>query len=146
VGVESLAGRKIASYLEDMNHEIGVVTPGLRLFLTQHIFEPLLRTSCKELDAELRFSTEVTDVQQDAEGCISTVKNLQTGETRKIKSKYVVACDGSRSPMRKRLGIQLIGYGEMSRSITIYFKVSPYHCRANTRPTSLVSSIRSTMV
>ena len=124
MGVESLAGRKIASYLEDMNHDIGSLTPSMRLFLTQHIFEPLLRTSCKELGAELRFSTEVTDVQQDADGCVSTVKNLQTGEIRKIKSKYVVACDGSRSPMRKRLGIELIGYGEMSRSITIYFKVS----------------------
>jgi len=107
-----------------MNAEIGAVTPGMRLFLTQHMFEPLLRSASKELGAELRFSMEVTDVEQDAEGCVSTVKNLQTGETKRIKSQYVVACDGSRSPMSKRLGINRIGYGEMSRSITIYFKVS----------------------
>jgi L-2-hydroxyglutarate oxidase LhgO len=86
VGVESLAGRKIASYLEDMNYEIGALTPGMRLFLTQHMFEPLLRSTCKDLGAELRFSTEVTDVQQDAEGCVTTVKNLQTGEIKRIKS------------------------------------------------------------
>lgn len=123
VGVESLAGKKIASYLEDMNAEVGALTPGLRLFLTQHMFEPLLRAKCKELGAELRFSTEVVDVEQDEDGCISTVKNLQTGDRKRIRSKYVVSCDGSRSPMRKRLGINRIGYGEMSRSITIYFKV-----------------------
>jgi 2-polyprenyl-6-methoxyphenol hydroxylase-like FAD-dependent oxidoreductase len=87
------------------------------------MFEPLLRAKCKELDAELQFSTEVVDVEQDENGCISTIKNLETGATKKIKSQYVVSCDGSRSPMRKRLGINMIGYGEMSRSITIYFKV-----------------------
>lgn len=84
--VESLAGRKIASCLEDMNVDIGTLTPGMRLFLIQHMFEPLLRATCKELGAELHFSMEVTDVQQDAEGCASTVKNLQTGEIKRIKA------------------------------------------------------------
>jgi 2-polyprenyl-6-methoxyphenol hydroxylase-like FAD-dependent oxidoreductase len=106
-----------------MNADIGSLTPGMRLFLTQHMFEPLLRAKCKELGAELRFSTEVVDCEQDDQGCISTVKDLETGELKRIKSKYVVACDGSRSPMAKHLGINRVGYGEMSRSITIYFHV-----------------------
>lgn len=106
-----------------MNADIGAVTPGLRVFLTQSMFEPLLRAKCGELGAELRFSSEIIDVKQDAERCITTVKDVQSGETKRIKSKYVVACDGSKSPARRKLGINLIGYGEMSRSITIYFKV-----------------------
>jgi len=34
-----------------------------------------------------------------------------------------VACDGGRSPVRKALGINRTGFGEMSRSVTIFFKV-----------------------
>jgi hypothetical protein len=34
----------------------------------------------------------------------------------------VVAADGNRSPMRGQLGIATRGYGELSRSITIYFR------------------------
>ena len=33
----------------------------------------------------------------------------------------MIAADGNRSPMRARLGIGMEGYGELSRSITIYF-------------------------
>jgi len=71
----------------------------------------------------LLFNTEVMHVEQDEKGCISMIKNRCTGETKRIKSKYVVACDGGRSSIRKALGIKRIGYGEMSRSVTIYFKV-----------------------
>jgi hypothetical protein len=34
----------------------------------------------------------------------------------------MVACDGNRSPVREALGIQMHGYPELSRSVTIYFR------------------------
>ncbi len=39
-----------------------------------------------------------------------------------MRTRYVVAADGNRSPMRARLGIGMRGHGELSRSITIYFR------------------------
>src|SRR5262249_58234111 len=50
------------------------------------------------------------------------LRDLQSGEERSVRARYVVAADGNRSPTRQRLNIAMEGYGELSRSITIYFK------------------------
>jgi hypothetical protein len=39
-----------------------------------------------------------------------------------VRRRYLVACDGNRSPIRERLGITMSGHGLLSRSITIYFR------------------------
>lgn len=40
----------------------------------------------------------------------STCKNAFTGETRKIRSKYVVGCDGAHSQVRRSMpGVSMIG-------------------------------------
>jgi 2-polyprenyl-6-methoxyphenol hydroxylase-like FAD-dependent oxidoreductase len=120
---ESLAGRKIHSFIQDINAGVSCLSPTLRIFFSQHKVEPILSAKCEKIGAELRFNTEVTRVEQDEEGCISTIRDRQTGQTTRLKSKYVVACDGGRSSIRRALGINRIGYGEMSRSVTIFFKV-----------------------
>ena len=52
----------------------------------------------------------------------ATLRDLETGEETRVRARYVVAADGNRSPTRQRLGIEMEGYGELSRRITIYFK------------------------
>ena len=52
----------------------------------------------------------------------ATLRDLDSGEERAVRARYVVAADGNRSPMRERLGIAMRGYGQLSRSITIYFR------------------------
>ena len=51
-----------------------------------------------------------------------TLRDLDSGDERVVRTRYVVAADGNRSPLRARLGIGMRGYGELSRSITIYFR------------------------
>src|ERR687884_642529 len=50
------------------------------------------------------------------------VRELNEGVEDTVRARYVVAADGSRSPMRSRLGIGMRGHAELSRSITIYFR------------------------
>ena len=38
-----------------------------------------------------------------------------------MRTRYVVAADGNRSPVREQLGIAMRGHGVLSNSITIYF-------------------------
>ena len=54
-----------------------------------------------------------------------------TGAERTVRARYVVAADGSKSPVRERLGIPLRGHPSFSNSITIYFRadVKPLHRR-----------------
>ena len=93
----------------------------MRLFLTQQMFEPILRKKVVEEDGDLRFSSEMIDFQQDADGVTALVRNTETGEKTLIRSQYMVAADGNSSTVRDKLGIGIDGHGLLSHSITIYF-------------------------
>jgi FAD binding domain-containing protein/aromatic ring hydroxylase-like protein len=70
----------------------------------------------------VRNRTEAVAVDQDDDGATVTLRDLDSGDERRVRARYVVAADGNRSPMRGRLGIGMRGHSELSRSITIYFR------------------------
>ena len=125
--VETLAGREIANYIPNINHGVEDVSPARRLFMPQQVLEPILLQRAKELGARFEYATEVVDLAQDEEGVTATVRGVRTGTERKVRAKYVVACDGNRSPIREQLGIKTHGHGLLSRSITIYFRADCSH-------------------
>src|SRR5919199_615224 len=75
-----------------------------------------------ELGATVRNRAEVVAIDQDDDGATVTVRDLDSGDESRVRARYVVAADGSRSPTRARLGIGMRGHAELSRSITIYFR------------------------
>lgn len=127
VDVESLAGRHIGTWMANMNEGIEKVSPAGRMFLTQNMFEPILKAHAIEHGADLHFSTELISFEQDSEGVTSLVRNTESGERKLVRSEYLVACDGNRSPVRERLGIQIKGHGLLSHALTIYFKADIEH-------------------
>ena len=123
--VESLAatlkGGRVGTWMKDINEWIENISPTSRLFLTQQMFEPLLRDHATEHGADLRFSTELVDFQQDENGVTALVQNTETGAKQLVRTQYMVACDGNRSFVRSKLGIGMKGHGLLSHSLTIYF-------------------------
>jgi 2-polyprenyl-6-methoxyphenol hydroxylase-like FAD-dependent oxidoreductase len=120
--VESLAGGEIATYIRELNEGVEGFSPTVRVFINQDVLEPILRERALELGATLRNRTEVVALEQDADGVTATLRDLDGAATQTVRARYVVAADGNRSPMRTLLGIGMVGYGELSRSITIYFR------------------------
>jgi 2-polyprenyl-6-methoxyphenol hydroxylase-like FAD-dependent oxidoreductase len=120
--VETLAGKEIAQYIPNINSDVEDVSPVRRLFMPQQVLEPILWKRAEQLGAEFRFESEVTALEQDGDGVTVTVRDLQSGDEAKVRAKYVVACDGNRSPIRERLGIRMKGHGQLSHSVTIYFR------------------------
>ena len=120
--VESLAGREIANYFPNLNAGVDEFSPAVRLFINQDALEPILRARAAELGARLRYRTECTSLEQDADGVTVVVRDLESGTESSVRAKYVVAADGNRSPVRERLGIGMHGHGLLSHSITIYFR------------------------
>ena len=124
--VESLAatlkGGRVGTFMKDINEWIEDISPTSRLFLTQQMFEPLLQKRATANGADLRFSTELLDFQQDSEGVTALLQHVDTGAKQLVRAKYMVACDGNRSPVRSKLGIGIKGHGLLSHSLTIYFK------------------------
>jgi 2-polyprenyl-6-methoxyphenol hydroxylase-like FAD-dependent oxidoreductase len=120
--VRTLAEGEIASFIPDLNQGVAEFSPSRRLFVAQDALEPLLRERAEALGATLRYNAEVVSLEQDDEGVTATVRDRETGAVDRVRSRYVVAADGNRSPIRGRLGIGMGGYGELSRSATIYFR------------------------
>jgi 2-polyprenyl-6-methoxyphenol hydroxylase-like FAD-dependent oxidoreductase len=127
VSVETLAGRELEYYFRHINDGVEGLSPSPRLFVTQIGLEPILSARAVELGAELRYGHELVSFEQDEEGVTSLVRERDTGAERAVRSRYLIGADGSRSPVRARLGIGLGGHGTFSNSITIYF-------RADVRP------------
>jgi len=122
MAVETLAGKELAWYVPNLNEGIRDVSPSVRVFLTQILLEPLLKGRAEELGAELRFGTDVVSLEQDGDGVTATLRERDSGTETTARARYVVAADGSHSRTRAQLGIPLCGHGELSKSITIYFR------------------------
>jgi 2-polyprenyl-6-methoxyphenol hydroxylase-like FAD-dependent oxidoreductase len=120
--VETLAGREIANYIPNINQGVADVSPARRLFMPQQVLEPLLLQRAREYGARFEYSTELVDFVQDADGVTATVRDIDSLQERNIRAKYMISCDGNRSPVREKLGIAMVGHGLLSRSVTIYFR------------------------
>jgi len=124
VAVDTLAGRELAHFVANLNEGIRDVSPTERVFISQSLLEPLLRTRAGELGADLRFATDVVGFTADADGVTATMRHRDSGNTETVRGTYLVACDGTHSRTRDQLGIAMNGHGTFSRSVTIYFRAN----------------------
>jgi len=122
IAVESLAGRELATYVKELNEGVEGLSPTVRVFINQDVLEPLLRERALELGATALNRTAAVGLEQDDDSVTVTLRDLDSGDERELRARYVVAADGNRSSIRRRLGIGMRGYGQFSRSITIYFR------------------------
>jgi 2-polyprenyl-6-methoxyphenol hydroxylase-like FAD-dependent oxidoreductase len=120
--VESLAGRELARFVDSINAGVEPYSPCRRFFMTQQSLEPLLHRRAAELGAKLSYRTELIGFEQADDHVRAEVRDLDSGEVRAIRARYMIAADGNRSPVREALGIGMSGPGLLSDSITIYFK------------------------
>jgi 2-polyprenyl-6-methoxyphenol hydroxylase-like FAD-dependent oxidoreductase len=122
IAVESLAGREVARFIPNLNVGVDDRSPTGRLFIDQDVLEPMLRKQAEQRGALLRYRTEMTSFEQDSTGVRAVIRDLDSGAEREIRAQYMVAADGNRSRVRKHLGIDMHGYGLLSKSVTIYFE------------------------
>ncbi|MBK6015051.1 rifampin monooxygenase [Streptomyces sp. MBT53] len=81
----------------DTGHPYGVATP-------QPVTERLLGERAVELGAEIRRGREVVGLSQDAAGVTA-----ELADGTRLRSRYLVGCDGGRSVVRKSLGVGFPG-------------------------------------
>jgi 2-polyprenyl-6-methoxyphenol hydroxylase-like FAD-dependent oxidoreductase len=81
--------------------------------ISQYTLEPLLKSIAETMPSvTVRFGCEFVSLRQDGEGVTARVRTADGG-SEEIRSTYLVGCDGGASPVRKELGIELSGEGNL---------------------------------
>jgi putative polyketide hydroxylase len=89
---------------------------------SQYELEPiLLREAASHPTARLLFGTELLGFEEAGEEVSALIADRATGQTRNVRCRFLIAADGSRSSIRRRLGIGMGGVGVMSHHVNIHF-------------------------
>jgi 2-polyprenyl-6-methoxyphenol hydroxylase-like FAD-dependent oxidoreductase len=78
------------------------------LIVEQGKHESLIHDFINSLGRHVRWQTELESFTQDDSGVSAVIKN-STGETETINAKFLVGCDGAKSPVRHGLGLKFEG-------------------------------------
>ena len=123
--VTSLAGHEIAR-IERPSHggnKPSAFSPEQPQRCNQLWFDPILRRRAEGFDhVRIRYRRRFESFEQDDEGVIAEVTDVETGARERIAARYLVACCGGRSTVRDALGIQLHGLPEEGTPVHIFFR------------------------
>jgi 2,4-dichlorophenol 6-monooxygenase len=123
--VTSLTGEELGRVPFEGQHrltELLEVTPTPLRNLSQHRFEPILEDHVGHLVR----GTEWVGAVEDETGITSTVRRIATGETSRLRSRYLIGADGAGSAVRRSAGIEMRGPDQIQAFIMI-------HARADLR-------------
>ena len=120
--MDTLSGTVLKGFVPSLNEGVEAFSPCRRLFVTQPGLEPILRRRAEGSGASVLNGHEVVGLAPDANGVTTTIRDVDSGAERTIRSQYVVGADGAHSTVRELMGIECDGRGVFSNSITIYFK------------------------
>ena len=98
------------------------VSPAEWTSCSQKELEPiLLRAACSHRQAQLLFGTELLGFDQTCDGITAQIGDRVNGRRRDVRCRYLIACDGSRSSVRERLGVRMFGPGVLNHNVSIHF-------------------------
>jgi 2-polyprenyl-6-methoxyphenol hydroxylase-like FAD-dependent oxidoreductase len=103
--------------------EAAAFSPTWAAVLAQDQLEPILLDHARSYSrADVRFSTEVVDVEQTETGVRVTVADCLTGARTEILSRYLIVADGANSPIRRQLGIATQGVERIGEYLSILLR------------------------
>jgi 2,4-dichlorophenol 6-monooxygenase len=95
-------------------------SPERQANLPQIRLEPVLRTRAEELaTGRVRFHHELTALAQDDEGVTAAVTDRESGETYRVRARYLLGCDGGRT-VGPAVGIVQEGVRDLARVVSFH--------------------------
>lgn len=92
-------------------------------YCPQSVLEPILLDETRRRGSEARYATALVTFHQYDDGVSATIEDLDTGAHSEVHADYLLAADGTRSPIRTRLGIDVSGAGQLPIFVVfIYFR------------------------
>ncbi|MBL8381429.1 MAG: FAD-dependent monooxygenase [Burkholderiales bacterium] len=97
-------------------------SPVNRQRIPQHLLDPILRRAAQTFESvDARFATRLEACTDHGTHVEATLADVASGARTPVRARYLAACDGAGSAVRKALGIELIGE-TLSHSLGIYFR------------------------
>src|SRR5262245_22172450 len=91
--------------------------------VNQTFLEPVLFEHAAALpQIKILNRTEIESFAQADAEVVANARNLDTGETMRVASRYLVGCDGARSAVRRTIGAQLEGDAVIQRVQATYIR------------------------
>lgn len=127
---------------------MGERSPAPSVLCPQNVLEPVLRDAAEARGVSVRFATELVSFTQDDTGVTAELRPADR-EPYRLEAEYLIAADGSRSPIREALGIRAAATGTWPTTWTSRSaRTSPSWCgtsgstsaRSRTRPRPARSS------
>ena len=117
--VTKLGGELLGSLpFERQGDELYALTPTPLRNLSQHKLEPLLRDELACVGVQVRYDHRWVSAVQDDQEVRSSV--AADGVTTNVTSRWVLACDGAGSPVRRWLGIEPIGPRSLQSFVMVH--------------------------
>jgi 2-polyprenyl-6-methoxyphenol hydroxylase-like FAD-dependent oxidoreductase len=92
-------------------------------YCPQSKLEPILLAEARQRGSEVRYGVELNSLTQDDTGVVATITDLDTGARSGVHADYLLAADGTHSPIRQRAGIDTSGIGRLPIFVVfIYFQ------------------------
>jgi 2-polyprenyl-6-methoxyphenol hydroxylase-like FAD-dependent oxidoreductase len=103
--------------------EAAALSPTAPAVLAQDLLEPILLAHARSYAcADIRFNTELCELEQDGDSVCATIIDRATGDRTDVHARYVIAADGASSPVRRRLGIGTQGVERIGEYLSILFR------------------------
>jgi putative polyketide hydroxylase len=95
-------------------------------YCPQSSLEPMLLAETRGRGSEVRYGTELCSLDQDDTGVTVVLRDLDSGESQTVRTEYLVAADGVRSPIRNRLGLSTSGHGALPIYVVFFYFRAPW--------------------
>ena len=98
-------------------------SPYLKTITGQHEVENAILNYVKSQDSvDFRFGWELLDFDEGETGVRCRIGTRDGAIEEEVHCEYLVACDGGRSMVRRKLGIELSGRAKLANFVSIYFR------------------------
>ena len=136
--VTSLVGEELGSLpYERQDEAIRALTRWPLINIAQPRVEAIIEQAARTLPGvEIRRGYEWTGCVQQGDTVVSTLVERATGQTSKVRSRYLIAADGAGSGVRDHLGISMEGPHALQSNMMIHFEANLRHLVAD-RPAIL---------
>ena len=137
VFVTSLGGYELARMARPAKkHQTpGPLSPMNQQTCSQKWFDPILREfAASHSNVTLQYHCRLETFDTSESGVTAELLHLDTGERERVKARFLAACDGANSGIRRALGIKLVGSEVLSYPFHMFFRIPGLFGKLGIRP------------